>query len=82
MLFVPMASVSVDAVNNMIVIGFGYKINRLAQKVACLIVYELTRKVKDQSPITSTVLHIVILKYAVVAFVIVFVFLLGAGVTI
>jgi hypothetical protein len=82
MLFVPMAGVSIDAVNDILVIGFGYKINRLAQKVAGFIVYEFTWEVEDQFSIASAVLHIVVFKDAVVSLVIVFIFLLGAGVMI
>jgi hypothetical protein len=78
MLLVPMAGVFVDDINNVLVIRFGYKINRLAQKVACFIVYELTGEVENKLSIASTVLHIVVFEDAVVSFVIIFIFLLGA----
>ncbi|AFV05398.1 hypothetical protein DCF50_p1392 [Dehalobacter sp. CF] len=80
MFLVPMTAVPVNADNNILVITFGYKINRLSEEVACFIIYKLAREVKYQLAVTSAVLHIIILEYTVISLIIIFIFLLDAGV--
>ncbi|OPZ83348.1 MAG: hypothetical protein BWY74_04470 [Firmicutes bacterium ADurb.Bin419] len=81
MLLVPMAAVPVNAGNDAFIITFGYKINRLSEEVTCFIIYKLTREVEYKLSVTSAVLHVIILKYAVVSFIIIFIFLLYTRIT-